>query len=223
MDLKGFWNIFSAWVGPHLATSDWSKGFRGGASGKEPACQCRRHKRHRFDPWVRKIPWRRAQQPTPVFLPGESQGQRSLESMEPQRIRHDRSDLATHNWSKSERDFTWWEHYFIHPDVSGLIPQGTMTAPGTQVLSIFSLPTSSAGFCRQAGPRVITRWPPWTGRSLSPHLPFFFFKPERKVSFPEVTSANFLSGPADQNQVPWPSLAARKARKVISWHFQPLR
>ena len=31
----------------------------GGASGKEPACQCRRHKRPRFDPWVGKIPWRR--------------------------------------------------------------------------------------------------------------------------------------------------------------------
>ena len=31
-----------------------------------------------FDPWVRKVPWRRAQQPTPVFLPGEPQGQRSL-------------------------------------------------------------------------------------------------------------------------------------------------
>ena len=30
------------------------------------------------DPWVRKIPWRRAWQPTPVFLPGESHGQRSL-------------------------------------------------------------------------------------------------------------------------------------------------
>ena len=30
-------------------------GFPGGASGKEPACQCRRHKRHRFNPWVRKI------------------------------------------------------------------------------------------------------------------------------------------------------------------------
>ena len=29
------------------------------ASGKEPACQYRRHKRHGFDPWVRKIPWRR--------------------------------------------------------------------------------------------------------------------------------------------------------------------
>ena len=47
-------------------------GFPGGTSGKEPACQCRRHKRHRFDPWVGKIPWRRASQPTPVFLPGES-------------------------------------------------------------------------------------------------------------------------------------------------------
>ena len=32
-------------------------------SGKEPACQCRRHKRDRFDPWIGKIPWRRAWQP----------------------------------------------------------------------------------------------------------------------------------------------------------------
>ena len=48
------------------------------ASGKEPACQCRRHKRCRFDPWVRKIPWRRKWQPTPVFLPGETHGQASL-------------------------------------------------------------------------------------------------------------------------------------------------
>ena len=48
--------------------------FPGGASGKEPACQCRRHKRHRFDPSVGKIPWRRAWRPTLVFLPGESHG-----------------------------------------------------------------------------------------------------------------------------------------------------
>ena len=34
--------------------------------------------RCRFNPWVGKIPWRRAWQPTPVFLPGESHGQRSL-------------------------------------------------------------------------------------------------------------------------------------------------
>ena len=43
----------------------WILGFPGGASGKEPAFQCRRHKRFRFDPWVRKIPWRRAWQPIP--------------------------------------------------------------------------------------------------------------------------------------------------------------
>ena len=39
--------------------------------------------RCRFDPWVGKIPWRRAWQPTPVFLPGESHGQRSLAGYDP--------------------------------------------------------------------------------------------------------------------------------------------
>ena len=48
------------------------------ADGKEPACQCRRHKRCGFDPWVRKIPWKRKWQPTPVFLPKEFCGQRIL-------------------------------------------------------------------------------------------------------------------------------------------------
>ena len=58
-------------------------GFPGGVSGKEPACQCRRHKRRGFSPWVRKIPWRRAWQPTPVSLPGKFHGQRSLEGFSP--------------------------------------------------------------------------------------------------------------------------------------------
>ena len=49
-------------------------GFPGGASGTEPTCQCMRHKRRGFNPWVRKIPWRRAWQPTTAFLPGESHG-----------------------------------------------------------------------------------------------------------------------------------------------------
>ena len=47
-------------------------------SEKESACQCRRHKRHGFDSWVRKILWSRKWQPTPMFLLGESHGQRSL-------------------------------------------------------------------------------------------------------------------------------------------------
>ena len=44
-------------------------------SGKKSTCQCRRH---RLDPWVGKFPWRRKWQPTPVFLPEKSHGQRSL-------------------------------------------------------------------------------------------------------------------------------------------------
>ena len=40
-------------------------------------------KRHRFDAWVRKIPWNGKWQPTSVFLPGESHGQRSLAGYSP--------------------------------------------------------------------------------------------------------------------------------------------
>ena len=47
-------------------------------NSKEPTCRCRKHQRCGYDPWVRKLPWRRAGQPTSVFLPGESHGQRSL-------------------------------------------------------------------------------------------------------------------------------------------------
>ena len=52
-------------------------------SGKEPTCQCRRCKRGGFNPWLWKIPWRGTWLPTPVFLPGESHGQRSLEGYRP--------------------------------------------------------------------------------------------------------------------------------------------
>ena len=66
-----------------LISSQVLKGFPGGASDKEPACQGRRHKRLRFDSWVGKIPWRRARQPTLVFLSGESHGQESQVSYAP--------------------------------------------------------------------------------------------------------------------------------------------
>ena len=69
-------------------------GFPGGATGNKPACQCRRCKRRRFDPWVRKIPWRRKWQPTPAFLPGESQGQRSPAGYSPGG--HTESDTTEH-------------------------------------------------------------------------------------------------------------------------------
>ena len=65
-------------------------------SGKKSACQYRSHRRCGLDPWVRKIPRRRKWQPTPVFLLGESQGQRSLASYSPQGC--------------NEQDMTEWSH-----------------------------------------------------------------------------------------------------------------
>ena len=52
-------------------------------SGKQFVCQYMRHRRHRFNPWVERIHWRRKWQPIPVFLPGKSHGQRSLEDCSP--------------------------------------------------------------------------------------------------------------------------------------------
>ena len=48
-------------------------------SSGESICQCRRHG---FNPWVGKLPWRKKWQPTPVFLPGKSYGQRSLAGLQ---------------------------------------------------------------------------------------------------------------------------------------------
>ena len=45
-----------------------SVGFPGGTCGTEPACQCRRHKRRWFNPWVGKIPLEKGWLPTSVFL-----------------------------------------------------------------------------------------------------------------------------------------------------------
>ena len=53
------------------------------SSGKEATCQCRRHRRSRFYPWVRKISWNRKWQTTLVFLLGKFCGQWSLASDSP--------------------------------------------------------------------------------------------------------------------------------------------
>jgi len=64
------------------------KGFPGWLSGKESACQCSRQKRRRFDPWVRKIPWRRKWQYSCLGNP-ISEGPGGLWSMGLQRVGHD--------------------------------------------------------------------------------------------------------------------------------------
>ena len=70
-------------------------GFPGGSDGKESACQCRRTG---FDPWVRKIPWRREWIPIPVFFPGEFHGQRSLKCLQFTGLQKARNDVATNTF-----------------------------------------------------------------------------------------------------------------------------
>ena len=67
----------------------FNQGFPGGSVVKNMACQWRRY---RFNSWMGMILWRRKWQPTLVFLPGKSHGQRSLAGYSPwgcQRVRHD--------------------------------------------------------------------------------------------------------------------------------------
>ena len=64
------------WRGMH------TQGLPEWCNGEESSSQCKTY-RCGFDPWVGKTPWRRAWQPTPVFLPGESHGQRSLVDYSP--------------------------------------------------------------------------------------------------------------------------------------------
>ena len=76
-------------------------GFPGGACCKEPACQCRRRKRCGFNPWVGKIAWRRAWQPTLVLLPGESQGQEPGGAMA-HRVPKSWTQLITQTWATNQ-------------------------------------------------------------------------------------------------------------------------
>ena len=73
-------------------------------SGKETTCQCRRCG---FYSWVGKIPWRSKQQPTPVFLPGKSHGQRSLAD-------HKESDMTerlNNNWTSARTHLSNYLRY----------------------------------------------------------------------------------------------------------------
>ena len=88
---------------PHDLCHEWNASPAPGS--QEPVCQCRRQKRPSFGTWVGKIPWRRKLQPTPVFLPGESHGQRSLDPMD-RGLQSIVSRRVGHDWS----DFTFTFH-----------------------------------------------------------------------------------------------------------------
>ena len=71
-------------------------------SDKESARQCRRYRARGFDPWIRRSPWRRKWQPTPVSLPGKSYGQRSLVCYSPK----DRKESDTTEQSRERESIS---------------------------------------------------------------------------------------------------------------------
>ena len=99
------------------------KGFPGGSEGKVAACTVGESG---FDPWVRKILWRRKWQPTPVLLPGKFHGWRRL--------------VGHSLWGHKESDTTERLHftslYFIHFKMIITVKPSYNTVP--QLLTIYS-------------------------------------------------------------------------------------
>ena len=98
---------------------------------------------HGFDLWVRKIPWRRKWQPTPVFLPGKSHGQRSLEVYVPwghKRVGHDLVPRQQQHSNKLR---------LRSVELSSLITRGD---PGTTATAL------QAGSCRLEDGQTGVRW-----------------------------------------------------------------
>ena len=102
ISLIRLWNLKERYHGL-FASGFLPSGFPWWLSGKEPICQCRRC---RFDPWIRKISWRRKWQPTSVFLPGKSHIQRSLVGYSQWGVKRVRHDLATQQQQQQPQHLT---------------------------------------------------------------------------------------------------------------------
>ena len=108
-------------IGKFMCFRD-KRGFPGGAS--DSAGNVSRG----FDPWVGKIPWRRAWQPTPVFLPGESHGQRGLAGCSPRGRKESdtRGSNLSHMQEKSRAEcqrHDRCESYYRNPEAAKSTPQ----------------------------------------------------------------------------------------------------
>ena len=135
------------------------------ASGKEPTYQCRRPE---FDPWVRKTPWRRKWQLTPVFLPGKSHGQRSLVGYSP--------------WGLKESDKTKGASYSCMPSAArSCIKKSSHAWTGAPPLSSRIVQWLFSGAVCKAP--VVCRVPAWTyGYVWSPSCTTSFPNPSRVQS-----------------------------------------
>ena len=139
-------------------------GFPSSSLGKEYVCNAGDAGRRRFDAWVRKIPWRWAWKPTPVFLPGESHGQRTLAGYRP--------------WGRKEADTTEATKHACMGASLGNPRKGPVApkfiSPHTPFLSVLllpaapglrpgraGLPVSVQGSLQVSGPKGVGRTRGW--------------------------------------------------------------
>ena len=94
---------------------------------RECACQCRRHRRLVFNPWVGKIPWSRKWQPTPIFLPEKTHGQRSLADYSPWGHKEFDMTLSTQASTHTLTDITKRQQVLLHNYIPTLSFQNTPT------------------------------------------------------------------------------------------------
>ena len=87
--------------------------FRGGSVIKNPPARCRRHKRYRFNPWVRNSPWSQKGQPIPAFLPGKFHRKSSLVGYRPG-VTKRLNDWAWSDWMVSQESCAQPEITILH-------------------------------------------------------------------------------------------------------------
>ena len=140
-----------------MGLTSWCvRGFPGGSGSKESACPRRRHRLH---PWVGKIPWRKAWQPTAVFLPGESHGQEEpggLQSM----------GLGGRTGLSDEHACTAYEILALRPGISPHPPR--WTPRGVTTRAVLGVPTLSWSLGKQGGGKA--RPLPWDPHEARPRV-----------------------------------------------------
>ena len=160
-------------------------------SGKESICPCRRCRRCGFNPWVRKIPWRRKQQITPLFLPGKSHGLRSLGAtvMGSQRIGHDflEGSLPLCLGSPGLLEWRWWE-----PGSSS----GESSEKGYDDFSV-SLNSNRKDLCRWSRDQALSIW---SGSTDSKTLDYQRINPrEHQIVRTHTNETTWTQDPASPN------------------------
>ena len=161
-------------------------------SGKESACQRRRCG---FDPWVEKIPWRRKWQPTPVFLPGKSHGQRRLASYR--------------QWGHKESDTTeqltpQWEIPNANPAMVIFPPaktwQPSLSSP-SQVYNTKQINKSTNQSAVNIQDSALHYLPTHSSSSLTPHHPHSHYHPQSQAPEAANSPSAPLSPPTSSSQV----------------------